>query len=194
MTAVKTIIQQDQSKIDNQISNYKTAISKVNQLIQAFSDAGFNVDDKQSNIFCQNNFNDDSLRAYACTISTAVAPAQQEAEIRAITNDLKEVIVKAIPGWYLDFHSMAEVKVKNLQATVDAKVIKEIEERYSVYAEGVQLEVYNQLQAIAEQINTVMPKLKQSVFNRRLDFRFLFKEDAEGRVIPHLDLIDFSDL
>ena len=49
-------------------------------------------------------------------------------------------------------------------------------------------------QAIAEQINTVLPKLKQSVFNRRLDFRYLFKEDAEGKVIPHLDFIDFSDL
>jgi hypothetical protein len=72
--------------------------------------------------------------------------------------------------------------------------IKEIEERYSVYAEGVQLDVFNELQAIAEQINTVLPKLKQSVFNRRLDFRYLFKEDAEGKVIPHLDFIDFSDL
>lgn len=194
MTAVKTIIQQDHSKISNQISNYQTAIEKVNTLLQAFTDAGYKIDDKQANEFCQKNFNDDSLRAYALTISSTNSPTQQEAEIRAITSDLKEVIIKAIPGWNLDFHSMAEVKVKNLEATVDAKVIKEIEERYSVYAEGVQLDVFNELQTIAEQINNVMPKLKQSVFNRRLDFRFLFKEDSEGKVIPHLDLIDFSDL
>ena len=175
-------------------SDYQTAISKVNQLIQAFTDAGYKIDDKQANEFCQKNFNDDSLRAYALTISSTNSPAQQEKELSAIVTDLKEIIVKALPGWFLDFHSMAEVKVKNLEATVDAKVIKEIEERYSVYAEGVQLEVFNELQAIAEQINEVMPKLKQSVFNRRLDFRFLFKEDSEGKVIPHLDLIDFSDL
>lgn len=192
MTA--TVIQRDQSKIDNQISNYQTAISKVNQLIQAFTDAGYKIDDKQANIFCQQNFNDDSLRAYALTICPTVAPAQQEAEIRAITSDLKEVILKALPGWHLDFHSMTEVKVKNLEAKEDPKVIKEIEERYSVYAEGVQLEVFNQLEAIAEQINVVFPQLKQSVFNRKLDFRHLFKEDAEGKVIPNLDFIDFSDL
>ena len=194
MTATKTIIQKDQFKINSQISDYQTAISKVNQLIQAFTDAGYKIDDKQANEFCQKNFNDDSLRAYALTISSTNSPAQQEKELSAIVTDLKEIIVKALPGWFLDFHSMAEVKVKNLEATVDAKVIKEIEERYSVYAEGVQLEVFNELQAIAEQINEVMPKLKQSVFNRRLDFRFLFKEDSEGKVIPHLDLIDFSDL
>lgn len=89
---------------------------------------------------------------------------------------------------------MADVKVKNLQAVEDPKVIKAIEERYSVYAEGVQLDVFSQLEAIAEQINVVFPQLKQSVFNRRLDFRHLFKEDAEGKVIPNMDFIDFSDL
>lgn len=194
MTATKTIIQKDVTKIENQISNYRTAIEKVNTLLKAFTDAGYNIDDKQANEFCKKNFNDDSLRAYALTICPTVAPAQQEKEVREIVADLKEIIVKALPGWYLDFHSMAQVRVKNLQALEDAKVIKEIEERYSVYADGIQLDVFNELQAIAEQINTVLPKLKQSVFNRRLDFRFLFKEDAEGKVIPHLDLIDFSDL
>ncbi len=98
-----------------------------------------------------------------------------------IVTDLFEIIIKALPGRFEHFHSMADVKVKNVQAVEDAKVIKEIEERYSVYAEGVQLDVFNELQAIAEQINTVLPKLKQSVFNRRLDFRYLFKEDAEGK-------------
>ena len=194
MTAEKTIIQRDDAKISNQVSNYKTAISKVNTLLKAFTDAGYNIDDKQANEFCKKNFNDDSLQAYAFTISTATAPAQQEKEVDTIVTDLLEIIIKALPGWFLDFHSMADVKVKNLQAVEDAKVIKEIEERYSVYAEGVQLDVFNELQAIAEQINTVLPKLKQSVFNRRLDFRYLFKEDAEGKVIPHLDFIDFSDL
>lgn len=194
MTATKTIIQQDHSKISNQVSNYKTAISKVNTLLKAFTDAGYTIDDKQANEFCQKNFNDDSLQAYALKISTATAPAQQEKEVDTIVTDLLKIIIKALPGWYLDFHSMVDVKVKNLQAVEDAKVIKEIEERYSVYAEGVQLDVFNELQAIAEQINTVLPKLKQSVFNRRLDFRYLFKEDAEGKVIPHLDFIDFSDL
>lgn len=194
MTAQKQIIQRDDAKISNQILNYKTAISKVNTLLKAFTDAGYNIDDKQANEFCQKNFNDDSLQAYALTISTATAPAQQEKEVDTIVTDLLKVIIKALPGWFLDFHSMADVKVKNLQAVEDAKVIKEIEERYSVYAEGVQLDVFNELQAIAEQINTVLPKLKQSVFNRRLDFRYLFKEDAEGKVIPHLDFIDFSDL
>lgn len=189
-----TVIQRDEQKIGNQISDYKTAIEKVNTLLQAFTDAGYKIDDKQANQFCQRNFNDDSLRAYALTISSTNSPAQQEKELSAIVTDLKEIIVKAIPGWFLDFHSMAEVKVKNLQAVEDPKVIKEIEERYTVLADGVQLEVFNELQAIAEQINTVMPKLKQSVFNRRVDFRFLFKEDAEGRVIPHLDFVDFSDL
>ncbi|WP_312084459.1 hypothetical protein [Epilithonimonas hominis] len=192
MTA--TIIQKDQSKIDNQISDYRTAIEKVNTLLKAFASAGYTIDDKQANQFCQKNFNDDSLRAYAYTISKAETPAQREKEVSAIVTDLKEIIVKALPGWFLDFHSMAQVKVKNLEAKEDAKVIKEIEERYSVYAEGVQLDVFNELQAIAEQINEVMPKIKKSVFNRRLDFRFLFKEDSEGKVIPHLDLIDFSDL
>lgn len=194
MTAPKTIIQRDDAKISNQVSNYKTAISKVNTLLKAFTDAGYNLDDKQANEFCKKNFNDDSLQAYAFTISTATAPAQQEKEVDTIVTDLLEIIIKALPGWFLDFHSMADVKVKNLQAVEDAKVIKEIEELYSVYAEGVQLDVFNELQAIAEQINTVLPKLKQSVFNRRLDFRYLFKEDAEGKVIPHLDFIDFSDL
>ena len=194
MAATKTIIQRDDAKISNQVSNYKTAISKVNTLLKAFTDAGYNLDDKQANEFCKKNFNDDSLQAYAFTISTATAPAQQEKEVDTIVTDLLKIIIKALPGWYLDFHSMAQVKVKNLQAVEDAKVIKEIEERYSVYAEGVQLDVFNELQAIAEQINTVLPKLKQSVFNRRLDFRYLFKEDAEGKVIPHLDFIDFSDL
>ena len=192
MTA--TVIQKDQAKIDNQISNYQTAIDKVNTLLKAFTDAGFNVDDKQANEFCKKNFNDDSLQAYAFTISTAVAPAQQEKEVRDITSDLKEIILKALPGWHLDFHSMADVKVKNLQAVEDPKVIKEIEERYTVLAEGVQLDVFNELQAIAEQINVVFPQLKKSVFNRRLDFRHLFKEDANGKVIPNLDFIDFSDL
>lgn len=194
MTATKTIIQRDDAKIRNQISNYKTAISKVNTLLKAFTDAGYNIDDKQANEFCKKNFNDDSLQAYAFTISTATAPAQQEKEVDTIVTDLLKIIIKALPGWFLDFHSMADVKVKNLQAVEDAKVIKEIEELYSVYAEGVKLDVFNELQAIAEQINTVLPKLKQSVFNRRLDFRYLFKEDAEGKVIPHLDFIDFSDL
>lgn len=194
MTAGKTIIQRDDAKISNQVSNYKTAISKVNTLLKAFTDAGYNLDDKQANEFCKKNFNDDSLQAYAFTISTATAPAQQEKEVDTIVTDLLKIIIKALPGWFLDFHSMVDVKVKNLQAVEDAKVIKEIEERYSVYAEGVQLDVFNELQAIAEQINTVLPKLKQSVFNRRLDFRYLFKEDAEGKVIPHLDFIDFSDL
>ena len=194
MTATKTIIQRDDAKIRNQILNYKTAISKVNTLLKAFTDAGYTIDDKQANEFCKKNFNDDSLQAYALTISTATAPAQQEKEVDTIVTDLLKIIIKALPGWFLDFHSMADVKVKNLQAVEDAKVIKEIEERYSVYAEGVQLDVFNELQAIAEQINTVLPKLKQSVFNRRLDFRYLFKEDAEGKVIPHLDFIDFSDL
>lgn len=194
MTAQKQIIQRDDAKIRNQILNYKTAISKVNTLLKAFTDAGYNLDDKQANEFCQKNFNDDALQAYALTISTATAPAQQEKEVDTIVTDLLKIIIKALPGWFLDFHSMADVKVKNLQAVEDAKVIKEIEERYSVYAEGVQLDVFNELQAIAEQINTVLPKLKQSVFNRRLDFRYLFKEDAEGKVIPHLDFIDFSDL
>ena len=194
MTAEKQIIQRDDAKIRNQILNYKTAISKVNTLLKAFTDAGYNLDDKQANEFCKKNFNDDSLQAYALTISTATAPAQQEKEVDTIVTDLLKIIIKALPGWFIDFHSMADVKVKNLQAVEDAKVIKEIEERYSVYAEGVQLDVFNELQAIAEQINTVLPKLKQSVFNRRLDFRYLFKEDAEGKVIPHLDFIDFSDL
>ena len=194
MAATKTIIQRDDAKISNQVSNYKTAISKVNILLKAFTDAGYNLDDKQANEFCKKNFNDDSLQAYAFTISTATAPAQQEKEVDTIVTDLLKIIIKALPGWFLDFHSMAQVKVKNLQAVEDAKVIKEIEELYSVYAEGVQLDVFNELQAIAEQINTVLPKLKQSVFNRRLDFRYLFKEDAEGKVIPHLDFIDFSDL
>ena len=194
MTSTKKIIQRDQTKIDNQILNYKTAISKVNTLLKAFTDAGYNLDDKQANEFCQKNFNNEALQAYAFAISTAVTPAQQEKEVDTIVTDLLKIIIKALPGWFLDFHSMAEVIVKNLQAVEDPKVIKEIEERYSVYAEGVQLDVFNELQAIAEQINTVLPKLKQSVFNSRLDFRYLFKEDNEGKVIPHLDFIDFSDL
>lgn len=192
MTA--TVIQRDEQKIGNQISDYLTAVEKVNTLLQAFTDAGFKIDDKQANEFCQQNFNDDSLQAYALTISSTTSPTQREKEVRDITSNLKEVIVKAIPGWNLDFHSMAEVKVKNLEAKEDPKVLKAIEERYSVLAEGKALEVFSQLEAIAEQINVVFPKLKQSVFNRRLDFRHLFKEDADGKVIPNMDFIDFSDL
>ena len=189
-----TVIQRDDQKISNQISDYQTAISKVNQLIQAFKDAGFNLDDKQANEFCQKNFNDDSLRAYALTISSTTSPTQREKEVREITSNLKEVILKALPGWNLTFHSMADVKVKNLQAVEDPKVIKAIEERYTVVADGKALEVFNQLEVIAEQINVVFPQLKKSVFNRRLDFRHLFKEDADGKVTPNLDFIDFSDL
>ena len=194
MTAKKAIVQRDETKIRNQISDYQTAVEKVNILLKAFTDAGYTIDDKQANEFCQKNFNNEALQAYAFAISTAVTPAQQEKEIDTIVTDLLEIIVKALPGWFLDFHSMADVRVKNLEAKEDAKVIKDIEERYSVYADGVQLEVFNELQAIAEQINEVMPKLKKSVFNRRLDFRYLFKEDAEGKVIPNLEFIDFSDL
>ena len=192
MTA--TVIQRDEQKIGNQISDYKTAIDKVNTLLQAFTDAGFNVDDKQANILCQRNFSDDSLQAYALTISSTTSPTQQEKEVRAITETLKEIILSAIPGWNLTFHSMAEVKVKNLEAKEDPKVIKAIEERYSILPEGIQLEVYNQLQAIAEQINVVMPQLKRSVFNKRLYFLHLFRENGDGVVVPNLELIDFSDL
>ena len=194
MTAQKQIIQKDNSKIDHQILNYRTAISKVNTLIKAFTDAGYTIDDKQANEFCKKNFNNEALQAYAFAISKAVTPAQQEKEIDTIVTDLLKIIVKALPGWFLDFHSMADVRVKNLEAKEDAKVIKDIEERNSVFLDGVKLYVYNELQEIADKINTVMPKLKQSVFNRRLDFRYLFKEDAEGKVIPNLDFIDFSDL
>ena len=56
MTATKTIIQRDDAKISNQILNYKTAISKVNTLLKAFTDAGYNIDDKQANEFCKKNF------------------------------------------------------------------------------------------------------------------------------------------
>lgn len=192
MTA--TVIQKDQQKIDNQISNYQTAVEKVNTLLQAFTDAGFKIDDKQANIFCQQNFSDDSLQAYAYTICSAVAPSQKEKEAKAITETLKEIIVKAIPGWHLDFYSMADVRVKNLKAVEDPKVLKAIEERYSILPEGIQLEVYNQLQAIAEQINVVMPQLKRSVFNKRLYFLHLFRENGDGVVVPNLELIDFSDL
>ena len=52
----------------------------------------------------------------------------------------------------------------------------------------------NQLQDIATGINEVMPKIKISVFNRRLDYRYLFRENEEGKVIPNLDFVDFSDL
>ena len=194
MTAPKTIIQRDDAKISNQILNYRTAISKVNTLIKAFTDAGYTIDDKQANEFCQKNFNNEALQAYAFAISKATTPAQQEREIDTIVTDLLEIIVKALPGWFLDFHSMADVRVKNLEAKEDAKVIKDIEERNSVFLDGVKLYVYNELQEIADKINTVMPELKQSVFNRRLDFRYLFKEDAEGKVIPNLEFIDFSDL
>ena len=194
MTATKTIIQRDDAKIRNQILNYKTAISKVNTLLKAVTDAGYTIDDKQANEFCKKNFNNEALQAYALTISTAVTPAQKEKEVDTIVTDLLKIIVKALPGWFIDFHSMAEVKVKNLQAVEEPKVIKEIEERNSVFLDGVKLYVYNELQEIADKINTVMPELKQSVFNRRLDFRHLFKEDAEGKVIPNLEFIDFSDL
>ena len=194
MTEKKTIVQRDEQKIGNQISNYQAAVEKVNILLKAFTDAGYFIDDRQANEFCQKNFNDDSLRAYAFTISKATTPAQQEREIDTIVTDLLKIIVKALPGWFIDFHSMAEVKVKNLEAKEDAKVIKDIEERNSVFLDGVKLYVYNELQEIADKINTVMPELKQSVFNRRLDFRHLFKEDAEGKVIPNLEFIDFSDL
>ena len=194
MTATKTIIQRDDAKISNQILNYKTAISKVNTLLKAFTDAGYTIDDKQANEFCKKNFNNEALQAYAFTISKATTPAQQEREIDTIVTDLLKIILKALPGWFIDFHSMAEVKVKNLQAVEDPKVIKEIEERNSVFLDGVKLYVYTELQEIADKINTVMPKLKQSVFNRRLDFRHLFTEDAEGVIIPNLDFIDFSDL
>lgn len=192
MTA--TVIQRDDQKISNQISDYQTAVEKVNTLLQAFTDAGFKVDDKQANEFCQQNFNDDSLQAYALTISSTTSPTQQEKEVRDITSNLKEIILSAIPGWNLDFHSMVEVKVKNSEAKEDPKVIKAIEERYTVLADGKALEVFSQLQTIAEQINVVFPQLKKSVFNRRLDFRHLFKEDANGKVIPNLDFVDFSDL
>ena len=93
MTATKTIIQRDDAKISNQILNYRTAISKVNTLLKAFTDAGYNIDDKQANEFCKKNFNNEALQAYALTISTAVTPAQKEREIDTIVTDLLEIIV-----------------------------------------------------------------------------------------------------
>lgn len=191
---MKTVIQKNQSKINNHVSNYQTAISKVNSILEAFNNAGYKIEDKQANTFCQNNFNDNSLREYALSISQSVTPIQQEKEVREIVNDLKELIVKTLPGWHLDFHSMAEVRVKNLKAVEENKVLKSIEESHTVYADGVKLDVFNELQEIADKINMVIPKLKQSVFNRRLDYRFIFIEDEEGNVKPNLDFIDFSDL
>lgn len=191
---MKTIIQKDQFKINSQISDYQTAISKANQLIQAFTDAGYLLTDEQTQEFCQRNFSDETLRAYALSVCSTNTPAQQEKETREIADELKGIILKTIPGWYIDFQSFANLKIKNLKAIEEQKVIKSIEENNTVYADGVRLEVFNQLENIATGINEVMPKIKNSVFNRRLDYRYLFKENEEGKVIPNLNFIDFSDL
>ncbi|MFN3021543.1 hypothetical protein ACK1KB_11250 [Chryseobacterium sp. TY3] len=191
---MKTIIQKDQFKINSQISDYQTAIIKANQLIQAFTDAGYLLTDEQTQEFCQRNFSDETLRAYALSVCSTNTPAQQEKETREIADELKGIILKTIPGWYIDFQSFANVKIKNLKAIEEQKVIKSIEENNTVYADGVRLEVFNQLENIATGINEVMPKIKNSVFNRRLDYRYLFKENEEGKVIPNLNFIDFSDL
>lgn len=191
---MKTIIQKDQFKINSQISDYQTAIVKANQLIQAFTDAGYLLTDEQTQEFCQRNFSDETLRAYALSVCSTNTPAQQENETREIADELKGIILKTIPGWYIDFQSFANVKIKNLKAIEEQKVIKSIEENNTVYADGVRLEVFNQLENIATGINEVMPKIKNSVFNRRLDYRYLFKENEEGKVIPNLNFIDFSDL
>lgn len=191
---MKTIIQKDQFKINSQISDYQTAISKANQLIQAFTDAGYLLTDQQTQEFCLRNFSDETLRAYALTICSTITPAQREKETREIADELKGILLKTIPGWYIDFQSFANLKIKNLKAIEEQKVIKSIEENNTVYADGVRLEVFNQLQDIATGINEVMPKIKNSVFNRRLDYRYLFRENEEGKVIPNLDFVDFSDL
>lgn len=191
---MKTIIQKDQFKINSQISDYQTAIIKANQIIQAFTDAGYLLTDEQTQEFCQRNFSDETLRAYALSVCSTNTPAQQEKETREIADELKGIILKTIPGWYIDFQSFANLKIKNLKAIEEQKVIKSIEENNTVYADGVRLEVFNQLENIATGINEVMPKIKNSVFNRRLDYRYLFKENEEGKVIPNLNLIDFSDL
>lgn len=191
---MKTIIQKDQFKINSQISDYQTAISKANKLIQAFTDAGYLLTDEQTQEFCQRNFSDETLRAYALSVCSTNTHAQQEKETREIADELKGIILKTIPGWYIDFQSFANLKIKNLKAIEEQKVIKSIEENNTVYADGVRLEVFNQLENIATGINDVMPKIKNSVFNRRLDYRYLFKENEEGKVIPNLNFIDFSDL
>lgn len=191
---MKTIIQKDQFKINSQISDYQTAIIKANQIIQAFTDAGYLLTDEQTQEFCQRNFSDETLRAYALSVCSTNTPAQQEKETREIADELKGIILKTIPGWYIDFQSFANLKIKNLKAIEEQKVIKSIEENNTVYADGVRLEVFNQLENIATGINEVMPKIKNSVFNRRLDYRYLFKENEEGKVIPNLNFIDFSDL
>ena len=84
--------------MQNQKSNFKLQNSnlKVNTLLKAFTDAGYNLDDKQANEFCKKNFNDDSLQAYAFTISTATAPAQQEKEVDTIVTGFIENYYKSV--------------------------------------------------------------------------------------------------
>ena len=70
--ATKTIVQRDETKISNQIENYRAAISKVNTLIKAFTDAGYTIDDKQANEFCQKNFKSTGRKSQAAITSTAL--------------------------------------------------------------------------------------------------------------------------
>lgn len=188
---MRQIIKKDQISIGREQSDYTQSVKIANELLTAFTAHGYNLSDEQAQEFINKNFNKEALAQYAETLTTAVAPVQRMDEVRATATDLYRIILKTIPGWEMTNYQFFGAKVKGLKVAEDAKVLKQIEDRHTTFAEGEALEVYNRLQHIADEFNILIPQLRKSVFNRHLQHQFLFITNHEGKIIPNIEVINF---
>lgn len=186
----KQIIKKDEISISREQTDYTFAIKLANQLLTAFTEHGYNLTDEQAQELINRNFSKEALAQYAETLTSAVAPVQRMEEVRATASDLYRIILKTIPGWELTYYQFFGAKVKGLKVVEDAKVLKQIEDKYTTYAEGEALEVFNRLQHIADEFNILIPQLRKSVFNRHLQHQYLFVENHEGKIIPNIEVIN----
>lgn len=188
---MKQIIKKDEISIGREQTDYTFAIKLANRLLTAFTEHGYSLTDEQAQEFINKNFNKEALAQYAETLTSAVAPVQRMEEVRATASDLYRIILKTVPGWELTYYQFFGAKVKGLKVAEDAKVLKQIEDRHTTYVEGEALEVYNRLRHIADEFNILIPQLRKSVFNRRLQHQYLFVENYEGKIIPNIEVINF---
>lgn len=191
--AERQIIKKDEISIGREQSDYTSSVRMANELLAAFTKHGYNLSDEQAQELINRNFNKEALAQYAETLTTAVAPVQRMDEVRATAGDLYQVILRTYPGWEMTYFQFFGAKVKDLKVTEDAKVLKQIEDKHTTFAEGEALEVFNRLQRIADELNTVFPKIRKSVFNRHLQHQFLFITNHEGKIIPNIEIINFKD-
>lgn len=158
----KQIIKKDEISISREQTDYTFAIKLANQLLTAFTEHGYNLTDEQAQELINRNFSKEALAQYAETLTSAVAPVQRMEEVRATASDLYRIILKTIPGWELTYYQFFGAKVKGLKIAEDAKVLKQIEDRHTTFAEGKALEIFNRLQHIADEMNIVFPQLRKN--------------------------------